>query len=119
MKSYEESIRDFLQGVKMTESIDYMDKKSIEKNNTGVYMYRKNAEYIINFYPDKINDFLNFLNHKSENVRVCCAVCVIEFMQVDEIREAIIKNILQNYIEKLCLAEKMGWHIWLEKYKLL
>ncbi len=119
MKSYEKCLHDFLRGVKMTETIDFFDKKSVRKNNLGVDIYRKNAKYIADFYPEKIADFLTLLTHNKENVRICCAVCVIEFMNVDENQKEVIKNIIQKHSNESNPADQMGWDVWLQEYKLL
>lgn len=119
MKSYEIYLCEFLRGVNMTESIDYLDRKKTKKNNLGVDIYRKNAKYIAKFYPNKTYDFLSLLNNENENVRICCAVCAIEFMRVDENIKEAIKSIIQEYSNKSNPAEQMGWHIWLQQHNLL
>ena len=119
MKSYENCLHDFLRGVNIAESVDYSDMKSIRKSNRGVGIYRKNAKYIADFYSNKTCDFLYLLNHENENVRICCAACAIEFMQVDENQKEVIKSIIQKHSDKSDPAEQMGWHVWLRQYNLL
>ena len=119
MKSYERCLNDFLCGVSMTENIDYSNMKSVRKNNSGVDKYRKNAKYIANFHPDRINDFLTLLNHENENVRVCCGVCAVELMEISENQRGVIKGIIQKHSSESGRAEQMGWTSWLEEHNLL
>ena len=116
MKLFEECLCNFLQGVKMTENVDYLDKKSIRKNNKGVDLYRKNAKYIADFYPNKISDFLTLLSNDNEKVKICCAICATEFMQINKEQKEFIKNIVVEHFNKSDAAEQMMWRVWIEEH---
>lgn len=115
MKSFEDCIEDFLNGVRQTENIDYLDTNSVRKNNKGVDLYRKSAKYISKYHSNKIIEFMKLLNSKNINVQICCAVCLIEFMELDYNEKEYVKKILQNNLDKTNQAEKLGWKVWFSK----
>ena len=118
MKSFEKCLNDFLYGVELTKNIDYLDAKSIRKNNQGVNLYRKSAKYIAKYHSTRTDEFINLLNCNDADVQVCCAVCLVEFMNETIMDKGLIKNIIFKNLANADQAEKMGWEIWLSKFDL-
>ena len=78
--TYENLFEKFLVGVEKTKNVDYLDRNSIRENNMGVDQYRKAAKKISELYPERVEDFASLLDSNDTKERICCAVCVLEFM---------------------------------------
>lgn len=114
--SYETLYKRFIDGVEKTKNIDYLDRHSIKKNNSGVDQYRKAAKQIGELYPDRIEDFAILLDSDDIKLKICCAICLVELMNAPEGQQSLaISEVKQYYRFYANGAEKMMIEVWLEK----
>ena len=114
--SYESLLKRFLSGVEKTKSVDYLDKKSIRRNNAGVDQYRKAAKQIGEMYPERIEDFSSLLYSGDVKEKTCCGVCMIELMDCSDEQNARAYSVLKNLDPHRNEAEKMMFEIWSKKH---
>ena len=117
MKSFEEYIEQFLNGVADTVDVDYSNPTSVKKNNKGVELYRKTAALIDNHYPERLNDFANLMQSGLPKVSICCAVSVLELTHYTKEQELIALEIIKDTMKKSDAAEKFGWSVWMENWE--
>lgn len=100
------------------EFVDYSNNNSIRKHNKYVDKYRTIAKKISINYPDRISDFSILLNDDNLNIRICCAVCMVELLSPSSTeRKKAIDTIIQ-FIEKTDdMVERQGFEIWLKQHQ--
>ena len=113
---YEKLLQKFINGVKCTIDVDYANKNSVKKNNKGVDQYRQAAKQINEQFPDQKDNFASLLNHPTNEVKVACAVCMIELMDYNENwRNQALEVIKADYPSKPRF-EKSMINIWLKNH---
>ena len=116
--SYDELMKCFIDGIEKTKDVDYSDKESVKRNNKGVDEYRKAAKQIGELYPERVEDFSVLLNVDDANIRVCCAICMIELMTCtyEQCNRAfsVVSDYYNVYADS---TEKLMIGVWLQKYK--
>ena len=118
MRSFEEYIEDFLEGVAATVNVDYGRRESVKKSNKGVELYRKSAALIDEHYPERLCEFAGLMESDLPKVGLCCAVSLLELTEhYGDEEEAKALDIITRTMEKCDGAEKYGWSMWLQKYK--
>ena len=116
-KKYEKLLQQFISGVECTINVDYGNKASVKKNNKGTDQYRKAAKLINEQFVDnhKKEHFAKFLSHPTAEIRINCAVCMIELMDYsEEWRMKALEIIKAEYPQKP-LFEKSMINIWLKE----
>ena len=116
MKPYEYYYRRFLQGFSNTKDIDYRDKKSVRKNNQGVDMYRNAAASIGKYYPEKIPEFAIMLEDDDQDLRIVCAVSILELMEADQSLSEKALNIIRDLAVNGSSFERNVWSVWIKRY---
>ena len=112
--TYDYLLNQFICGVKRTENVDYSNKKSIRENNLGNTQYRDAAMQISKLYPERIEDFATMLTSDNCKIRVCCAVCLLEFMNCSKEQSNHALHIIRQHIHTASdKVEKTGFTIWL------
>lgn len=115
-ETYECLITKFLSGVKMTQNVNYLNKKSIRRNNQGITQYREAAKQIAELYPDRIAEFALFLFSDDNDVKRCCAVCMLELMHCSEEYNSQALRVIEVHMKTTTdPAEKRGFAIWLDR----
>ena len=118
VKSFEEYIADFLEGVAATVNVDYVRRESVKKSNKGVDLYRKSATAIDKYYPGRLWEFAKLMENDLPKVSLCCAISLLELTgHYSDKEEAQALEIITHKMEKCDDAEKYGWSVWLQKYK--
>ena len=112
---YEKQLQKFISGVECTINVNYDDKASVRKNNKGVDQYRKAAIFINEQLPDRKEDFAELLNHPLNEVKVCCALCIIELMDYSENWRQQALEVIKNDYPNHPMFEKSMINIWLKK----
>ena len=116
MKSFEYYMGEFLEGYSNTLDVDYDRMESVRKNNRGVNIYRKAAQSIGKYYPDRVVEFARLLDSDNAKERQVCAICLIEFMNPDaKTREHALQIIRDGALYGDYLS-RYGWYNWLEKH---
>ena len=115
-KKYEKLLQKFISGAECTVNVDNIDKTSVKKNNKGVDQYRQAAKQICERFPNQRDNFANLLNYPVNEVRVACAVCMIELMDYDEKwRNQALEVIKADYPSKPRFEKSMV-NIWLKNH---
>ncbi len=116
--SYDDLLELFLDGVEKTKNIDYLDKSSIKKSNRGVDEYRKAAKKIGELYPENVGKFSILLSSNDVQIRVCCAICMIEMMPCSVEQQAKAYSVVNEYYNLYADdAEKMMVEVWLKEHR--
>ncbi len=105
----------FNQNVQLTKYTDYTSKNAVRVRNQAVDQYRKAAYTINKEYPEKTCDFANLLDHDDSDIRICCAVCLVELMNTDlKIRERAIQ-LIKTEVQNGNATPIVGWQMWLKQ----
>lgn len=116
-KTFEYYIDQFIDGVSATVDVDYLERKSIQRNNNGVDQYRKAARNIDKYYLEYIEEFSQLLYSPLPRVNICCAVCLLELMHYNNKQESEAMNVIRKEMENMSSAEKLGWKDWIERWE--
>lgn len=117
-KKYEDAKQSFRINVIKANIRDYENKLSVKQLNQAVDEYRAEARFIAKNYRRKINDFAKLINDEDINVRLCAAICLVEFMgcskriywkSIEVIKELLASESLPPYIA-------IGMKYWLVDY---
>ena len=114
-KNFEYYLHNFLLGISYTQNIDYGERKDVRRNNRGVNMYRKAAEAIGNYYPEKIGEFSKLLFDSSPEVRIACAISVLTLMEAEPKYKEVALKIIRDLASEGDPLEKTAWTMWLEE----
>lgn len=114
-KDYLYYLNQFIQNVRLTKYTDYTSKNSVRVHNQAVDQYRKAAYTISREFPEKTRDFAKLLEHDDPNIRICCAVCLVELINTDlKIRERAIQLIKTEVLNGNA-TPIVGWQMWLKQ----
>lgn len=116
IRPYEYYYERYQLGISYTENVDYGDRQSVRRNNRGTDMYRKAAQNIGQYYPDRIADFADDLNNSDKKRRTVCAVCLIELMQPDQEMRRRALDVIKDLAENGDQFEQHVWSIWLREH---
>ena len=118
MKSFEEYISDFLEGVAATVNVDYGKPSSVRKSNRGVELYRKSTALIDKHYPERLGDFAELMESELPKVSLCCVVALLDLTEhYTKEQEKRALEIITDTMNKSDEAEKYGWSVWLKNRK--
>ena len=106
----------FIQNVQLAELTDYTSKNSVRVRNQAVDQYRKAAYTISREFPEKTRDFAKLLEHDDPNIRICCAVCLVELMQTDSMTRKRAIQLIKTEIHNGNATPVVGWEIWLKRH---
>ena len=115
--SYDILLRQFIDGVKLTENIDYSDKKSVRQNNRGHDKYRDAAAKISKYFPEKIDDFSAMLTSDDSEIRICCAVCLIELINCSKEQADLARSVIIHHVQTTTdELQRTGFTMWLKSH---
>ena len=119
LSEFDLNIQRFIEAaIQSSQKVDYSKKAEVRTHNQAVNCYRKIAKSINDKYPSKLSDFSRLLNYESDYVRLCCAVCMIEFMNFSAAQKQNAFNTVQKYIDSIDDSiEKAGLSIWIRNQK--
>ena len=115
-KTFEENVKDFLDGAYAHIDVDYGDKKSVQKSNNGIKKYRKAAMRIGTNYPDRVDEFAELLKHQNIEIAYRAAISMFEFMDPNDDQTKLGFNLLFDVLYKADNATRMGLNWWLDQY---
>ena len=115
-KTFEENVKDFLDGAYAHIDVDYGDKKSVQKSNNGIKKYRKAAMRIGTNYPDRVDEFAELLKHPDIQIAYRAAISMFEFMDPNEDQVEQGFSVLFDVLYKVDGATEMGLNWWLDRY---
>lgn len=115
-KDYPFYLNQFIANVSLTEHIDYASKTSVRQNNRAVDEYRKAAYMIGKEFPEKMDDFARLLENDNAEVRICCAVCIVELMPADPTTKTKAIQQIKVELEAGNATPEYGWELWLKKH---
>ena len=113
-RSFEYYLNEFLKGISWQEGVDYGNPLSVRKYNRGTDTYRKAAKNIYQNHPERIDDFAVLLDSDNNNIRLCCAVCLVEICHCSG---PLYKKCISIVKEELNGWQELGWKMWLNKWE--
>lgn len=117
IKEYRYYRTSFVEFVSGTLNTDYAQESSVRYNNRCADGYRKCASCIDKYCPQYIDDFSELLKSELPEIRLCCAVCLLELMHYNEKQEIAALSIIEEARQSGDLVEKAGWEIWLKNWR--
>ena len=112
--------------IKSAEDFDYENKEEIKRHNNAIKNYRNIAEKIKKEGNSlEINNFVELLNNNNWDIKIACAVCIIEILELENYKEKALLTI-KEYLKYLKLhattfhekTNKIGFELYLKKYKI-
>ncbi len=113
-----------LNAIEAGKEVDYGNKIDMKRHNKAIDGYRKIAEEIKKkgSVPD-LDNFIKLLDDDNWNVKIACAVCILEILDLEEYKEKALLTI-KEYITYLKLhndvtqnnIDRIGFELYLKKY---
>lgn len=117
MKSFEQLVAAFVEGVQKTQDVDYENRASVRRNNRGVEQYRLAIKEIDLLYLERIDELAELLNDSRPKIRLCCAVCLVELTRCSEEIYQRAVSVVEKYALTADAVDKRGFYIWLDEHK--
>ena len=112
---YEQLAAAWLDAVEKQKQVDYGDPQSVAGYNACTDSYRDIAKKIDQAYPEKIMAFADLLDSEDADVRVICAVCLLELTHYPEAIEEKALEVIRAHAESSWDA--FGYQLWLEDWQ--
>ena len=104
--------------------VDYGNKTEIERHNKAIENYRKIAEKIKKKGDSsEMDNFVELLNNDDWDIKIACAVCIIEILDSEEYKEKALLTIKEylEYLKSHATSQhekinKIGFELYLKKY---
>ena len=104
--------------------VDYGNKTEIERHNKAIENYRKIAEKIKKKGDSsEMDNFVELLNNDNQDIKIACAVCIIEILDSEEYKEKALLTIKEylEYLKSHATSQheninKIGFELYLKKY---
>lgn len=116
MKSYEFYLQMFIDNVLLTRNTRYESRIAVHRHNKAVDKYRYAAKIINKYFPEKIESFCELLDSDNVEIRICCAVCIVELLSATSEQKQLAINQIKEEIEKGNAFPISGWKMWLKQY---
>lgn len=100
MKKFEILVDEFVWCIRERRNVDYASRISVAKYNSLARRCTKIVKKIDKYYHDRIDDFLALLDCDEWDVRVACAVCVIQDISCTEEQRQLAIHLIRKYIEE-------------------
>ena len=101
----------FILCVRKRRNVDYADPASVRKYNRSSMKEIKIAKLINDSYPELIPGFTKLLQHPDWDVRLACAISLLEIINCEtKTRESAIA-VIKEYVRSHDTADAMGWQM--------
>lgn len=115
-KSFEELKDEYIECAKITQDIDYADKKSVKISNKAVDRMIQISKYISTRYSLRIRDFAALLDINNYMIDIWVAHHILENMNYLPELESKALDVIAKY-SKQDFIEGLGNRMWLEQWK--
>lgn len=91
MKTFEDSIQLILEDIERRKTVDYGNKASVRQYNAAYDRIANNMRHIETNYPNRKDDFLEFMYHEDASIvhTFSCLVIYGRIFSVEEKKEAV------------------------------